>query len=762
MRIDRISRLRDCGIFRDFVWPNDLPAFGQYNLIYGWNWTGKTTLSRILRCLEKQTVPDGQVTVALGGREIRGDEFPTATVPIRVFNREFVTENVFPMGGGDLPPIFVLGAESVKKQKELEGLKGQHTSAQARLDSARSTKQKAERDLDQFCIERARFIKETLRSSGQNRYNNYDKSDFKKDAESMAAQGDGHTHPLADEERQKLLAQHRATPKPKVHEVTYSLPDFGLILDRLSQLLTTTVVSAAIEALKADPTLANWIREGLDLHRDRNAEQCLFCEQPLLKERMAELEAHFNAEYEKFMNVLSQLIGELRVLSKAASELRLPSKAELYNDLAAEFEVAENGLRAALQATLGFLDQAVKVLEEKKQRMFESISVTLQAPPVNAEAVERLNAVIRKHNQACDEFHARVNQAREGLARDIIAEALDEFSRLKGAAQQAAAEEQSIAREVQRLNSEIAGLEREIIEHRQPAEELNEELRKYLGHDELRLEIKDTGYAITRGGVPAQSLSEGEMTAIALLYFLKSLRDRTFDLEHGIVVLDDPVSSLDANALYLAFGFIRERTQNAGQLIILTHNFTFFRQVRNWFHHLKGQNKSDINQRPARFYMLDCAHDQNGRCACVRWLDPLLELYESEYHYLFARVYRASIETGRANLEKNYSLPNMARRLLEAFLAFRQPQSSGELRQQMQAVAFDEAKKQRILRFLHTHSHAGAIGEPEHDPSVLAEGQAVLKDLLELIQSQDKAHYEAMMQLVAPPASPAHESDDET
>lgn len=34
----------------------------------------------------------------------------------------------------------------------------------------------------------------------------------------------------------------------------------------------------------------------------------------------------------------------------------------------------------------------------------------------------------------------------------------------------------------------------------------------------------------------------------------ESLQDRSFDLTHEVVVLDDPVSSLDANALYLAFG----------------------------------------------------------------------------------------------------------------------------------------------------------------------------------------------------------------
>jgi len=363
-----------------------------------------------------------------------------------------------------------------------------------------------------------------------------------------------------------------------------------------------------------------------------------------------------------------------------------------------------------------------------------------------------LNAVIKKHNQACDDFETRIRAARERLALDMLAADWEDFVRLRDAEQQAAADEQAALKEVEHLDTEIKRLEREIVEHRQPAEELNEDLRKYLGHDELRLEVKDTGYTITRHGDSPLTLSEGEMTAIALLYFLKSLQDRRFDLATGIIVLDDPVSSLDTNALYLAFGFIRERVKGAGQVFIFTHNFTFFRQVRNWFHHMKGQNKGDINKRPARFFMLDCARGENGRCATIQRLDPLLENYESEYHYLFFRVYRASAETESTGLEHNYVLPNMARRMLEAFLAFRQPHVSGALSQKMQAVNFDEAKKLRILRFLHTHSHSSDIGEPEHDLSILAEGPTVLKDLMQMIRSLDPEHFSAMEKLLAPPS----------
>jgi wobble nucleotide-excising tRNase len=696
----------------------------------------------------ERTVPSSQVTVALDGRNVRGDEFPNVTVPVRVFNRDFIDESVFPMGGGDLPPIFVLGAESVEKQKEIERLKGERSQAQARLDTARVEELQAKKNLDQFCIDRAKIIKDTLRLSGPNPYNNYDKSGFKGDAEEMARAGNGSAHRLSDEEREKLLSQHREVPKAKVPEVAYTLPNFRKIIDDLSQLLTTTVVSSAIEALKRDPALAEWTRQGLRLHRDREAERCLFCEQQLPKDRFHALEAHFSTQYEQFIQRLDSSINDLQELSKAAAELRLPNKAELYDDLASEYQAAEEGLKQAISAAKRFLDAAVQVLTEKKRRAFEHVNLELETPSVHTEAVEKLNAVIRKHNQACDKFETRVKDAREKLAKGMIAEVLDEFISRRVALQQADANLQAAQNEIKRLDNVIALLERDIVEHGRPAEELNEDLRNYLGHDELRLKVKDTGYTITRSGVPAQTLSEGEMTAIALLYFLKSLQDRQFDLANGVVVLDDPVSSLDANALYLAFGFIRERTKDAGQLIVLTHNFTFFRQVRNWFHHLKGQKKRDPNQRPARFYMLDCLWNGDQRCATICRLDRLLEEYESEYQYLFARVHQAASTAAPATLEQNYMLPNMARRLLESFLAFRQPATSGDLWQKMKGVMFDEAKKLRILRLLHTHSHSDAVAEPEHDPSLLAEAGAVLKDLLEFIEAQDKAHFDAMVELV--------------
>lgn len=750
-RVSRITRLRVPGVFRDFEWPNDLADFGRYNLIYGWNGTGKTTLSRLFRVLEsRQPLVSGDAVVRINGNDVKSSEFGTVTFPVRVFSKDFVNEAVFPAGGGEVPPIFVVGKESVEKQQQVDQLKTERARAEGTLASVRKAKQEAENALDRSCIEQARTIKDTLRSSGSNSYNNYDKAAYRARAQKMVEDGDTATHRLSEAGRDGLLAQHRASPKPQLSPLSYQIPELQQIANDVSELLSVTVVSRAIEALKNDRPLSDWIRDGLGLHQERLAESCLFCTQRLPSTRLSTLEAHFSAQYEDFLKSLDAKISELRVASRQASETAPANRAELYDDLASDYEGARQPLTQTVKATRDFLDALVAALADKKGRAFEGLALDVAVPPVTVTAVDDLNAVIHKHNQASDGFQARVGAARDRVALDMIASRLDEFvgllDKLRGRDSAVAQALQA----VQRHTAEIERLEREIVEHRQPAEQLNEDLQEYLGHGELRLDIRETGYLITRNDVPAQSLSEGETTAIALLYFLKSLQDRRFDSSKGIVVLDDPVSSLDANALYLAFGFIQERTKGAAQLFILTHNFTFFRQVRNWFHHLKGQSANDISKRPARFYMLDCARDGKQRSAAIGALDPLLEQYESEYHYLFARIYREAAAPSPATLEESYFVPNMARRVLEAFLAFRRPHVSGKLWQKVRNLEFDEARKLRILRFLDTHSHGEAIGEPQHDPSLLGEARSVLRDVLDLIKAQDPEHFKAMETLLKP------------
>ena len=746
--IHRISKLKHPGTLRDFTWPPDLIQFGCYNLIYGWNGTGKTTISKLFRALETRTIPpDCEVVLEINGAKVRGQDFEDTTLSIRVFNRDFVSVNVFPTNG-DLSPIFVLGEDSVQKQKELDGLKNDLADAERELLDIQSKRDNAVTNLDTYCIDQARVIKETLRSSdSRNQYNNYNKSDFRNRAEEMSAAGDAMRHQLEDSAREKFLMRRLEQPKRKINELIYRLPSLSTYTREVSQLLETTVVSMAIDSLKNNQALSTWMRTGLGLHRSHQASQCLFCEQPLPEGRIQRLSDHFNTEYEIF---LSNIVKQIKVLEDAWTEteaLEVPHESELYEELVESYVPTRDELTKARKAVTTTLDSLVKELENKRLQPFEKVVSDVLVPEIASDAVENLNQVVKQHNAVSEEFENRVVESRHCLEADSIAGSLEEFTRRKLAKDKYTAAADQASTDFRSLQADISRLEQGIMEHRRPAEELNRDLQKYLGHSDLQLTVKDTGYQITRNDTLAYALSEGEMTAIALLYFLRTLEDNRFELRKGVVVLDDPVSSLDANALYLAFGYIKERTQESGQLFILTHNLTLFRQVKNWFHHLQGQNKSNPDKRPAKFYMLEWNFKDEQRTSTLRPLDPLLHEYESDYHYLFARIYREAQSGPRVGLEENYVIPNMARRLLEMFLAFQQPQVSGGLWNKMQHVEFDEVKKVRIMRFLDTHSHGDLVGESGYDTSLLAETPSVLQDLLELIKAQAPEHYRAMEEL---------------
>ena len=57
MKLKAIKKLKGLGLFNNYQWNNTLHDFGRYNLIYGWNDSGKTTLSKLFECLEDGNSP---------------------------------------------------------------------------------------------------------------------------------------------------------------------------------------------------------------------------------------------------------------------------------------------------------------------------------------------------------------------------------------------------------------------------------------------------------------------------------------------------------------------------------------------------------------------------------------------------------------------------------------------------------------------------------------------------------------------------------
>ena len=778
MKITRIHRLKDYRIFRDFAWPaNGLPDFARFNVIYGWNGTGKTSLSSLFRQMQrKESVPDGDVELIIEQNRVAGHAFATAGIPsMRVFNRDAVDRNVFEEPNQQLPPVYFLGEDSVELQKKIVQLKEQSAGLGAEQLQGESTLATATAALEGYCTDQARSIKNLLTLAGGGPYNNYDARNYK-NAVQRIADTNPLPQPLAPELREKFLSTKDGRSLGKIASLEVRYPDFNDLTMRTQRMLEQSVLSRMLPELSENPAVASWVGAGIDLHTGQNeTSKCRFCDQTLSPNRIKHLESHFNDEFKNFQKEIDSLIGEIVQARTTVTGLQLPSKSLFYPHLQKEVEKAENTLAQQTLVVQTYLNALFKALSAKKEepfkhhelppylmgrdasstleRVFQAVLVggTVLSMAVGKSAFENVNTLISDHNKHTDNFDKEVRQSRTALEEDEVLKSIPEWKIRGKKVKSAEADLEAIKKKQASTQAEIVELEKQVLQHRRPAEELNREMADYLGRDELRFEVEQNGYRITRNSYPAKHLSEGERTAIAFMHFLKSLAANDFDLKTGVVVIDDPVSSLDANSLYSAFGYMKQRTTEVGQLFVLTHNFTFFRLVRNWFYNLRGPDKKNW-----RMYMLNSIYADGRRAAIIEKLDPFLHEYESEYHYLFKCVYQEAKRPKGQGLETYYGAPNIARRLLESFLAFRVPDVSGELFHKLDAIQFDTAKKTRILRFLNTYSHFDQVAEPGHDASALSETPAILSDVLELIEATDRTHYDRMLAKVAPPAAGAN------
>ena len=748
MKIRRLSKLYGCRIFRNFIWANNIPDFSKFNIIYGLNGSGKTTISRILRDLELcRITEEGTIDLLAEDPEIPQTRIFRIPPPIRVFNQDFITDNVFPVNGGDVPPIFILGKENIEKERRLDSLKSGMNVLEESLEKMKKQRNTFDYDLNQHSTNNARSIKIRLGEHG-NSYSNYSKTNYKQRMQRMISENDHTDHILADAKQTALNLQCSVSKKKPISKIKYNEPDFTSLKEQAVAILSTSVISQVITSLKDDSEISTWVYDGLDLHKKKDSTNCLFCNQPIPEQRISAIEHHFNDSYKNFYTSIKTLEDEINLVLACVSELKMPDLARFYEQYEEEYNTVLSEVERYRNNACVYLDSLISILSEKKKMLFDHVHMDNDMSPLPDSSVcDRVDDLIEKHNTTCKTRNAEVDKARQLLESAIIAENFEKFVKLDQNIKDCDNYIKTTESEIDKLAHQITLLENDIMEHRRPVEELNDDLNRYLGHNELQLEIQDHGYIIIRGDAPALQLSEGERTAIALLYFLKSLDDHRFDLEHGVIVLDDPVSSLDAGALFLAHSFIQERTKNAGQLFILTHNFALLRLTCGWFKKLPGQEKKkNTSERPAQFYMLNCTSDMQGRSSNIEVMDSLLKDYESDYHYLFEQIWN-NRNRSTISLKNNYSLPNMARRLLEGFFAFSNP-GSKSLWTKITDTEFDRVKTMRILRFVNVHSHGAMMLEPENDFSLLGETPDVLSDILDLIKSENEDHFNRMIELV--------------
>ena len=415
MRITRIKKLK-YGIFGNFEWNGELPDFGKFNLIYGQNGSGKTTLSRVLRDLELQQTPEYEALISTDGPDIHGADFRNAGIPIRVFNSEFVSENVFSIDGKDVPPIIVLGAKNKKKLDKLTKKREELASAKTKHDMDLEKKNVAARSLNSHCQSCGTAIKRMLAGPDDNPYLNYNKVKYRQRILAVLENGNQSMHKLDTQTRARLRTLHQSTPKRKIDEPRYTKPDLTALRDMVVDLLSQTVASKPVQSLKDDPYKAEWVQRGMDFHND---DECPFCENHIPKQRKLDLESHFNAEYKDGLTSLERLSVYIRdVRESFLSDVKAPDCEIIHDSLHDGYMAAKVGLDDYRDHVKAYLDSLEAALSRKRRYLFESLAPDGVLSPPDDGPPDNLIKIIREHNGICSNLAIRAADAREKLYRN--------------------------------------------------------------------------------------------------------------------------------------------------------------------------------------------------------------------------------------------------------------------------------------------------------------------------------------------------------
>jgi len=135
------------------------------------------------------------------------------------------------------------------------------------------------------------------------------------------------------------------------------------------------------------------------------------------------------------------------------------------------------------------------------------------------------------------------------------------------------------------------------------------------------------------------------------------------------------------------------------------------------------------------------------RNAIIETLDSFLLHHHSEYDYLY-KILRGYSQIESASLEDFYGVPNLARKLLETFMSFRQP-GNMELMARLEREKYDPVIISRIFSFVNFHSHGGLDRGEGVDLSLLSETPQAITQIFEFMKVADPKHVERMDELIA-------------
>ena len=558
------------------------------NFFFGNNGAGKSTIAKAIK---------GGVGLSYAPGRTAADYWPL------VYNQEFIDENF--RSYRNMRGVFTLNAKNAEVQAQIEEVTAERTRIK-KLSGAAAERQKIL--LDNKANLHREFLQECWKRGKEFRDEFPGTMDKKGKSDPFVREILKHAPADMSLDELRRIYDSAFSETAKHYQRFTTIPD-PTVMDTVegSEILSKPIVNSADTELAGflrDIGATEWMRQGHDLFAHEAGGRCPYCGEKLPVDFEQTFIDSFDNRYQDNLRLLSEFMAQYK---KAANDMFVPLQAipaELYPQIDLKPYTDKMAvLKAAIQAN-------IESIKSKIDNPASTVMITAVQPILDelADIISEFNAMIDANNAIVAAGPAKRTECTDAVFGVLAFKLKDVIAAYRRNDSDIQDQLDALEKEIQGYTDSLAEIEKQLktlrgstVETDTAKDSINQMLRDS-GMRGFSLQPKrgvDNVYEVRRpDGTIADNLSEGEKNFIAFLYFYHLVHGSNSadgDTREKIVVIDDPVSSMDSGSLFIVSTLVRQMIEicrnNADnrnpvakgnfikQIFILTHNAYFHREV---------------------------------------------------------------------------------------------------------------------------------------------------------------------------------------
>lgn len=599
------------------------------NFIFGRNGVGKTTL---VKAIKDNLAPETETFTASDGTTKQMAPIPKSDVVLEepsvpddysvlIYNQQFIDDNFKRKESSAVDGVYIALKKNIdienainEKRAEQDTLKkdmgAEITAANEINDAAKKTRSKEEKKIrdkvngikDQFqkCDVKMGTINTIFRAV-------HEKIESEKKDDPNSQKSPAHT-------LEEIRTQYdTAFSSTAMHYDPLKKPDNVRAYERflddpiLAKKITSRSDSDYATFIKKLQAL-DWVRIGHENY-EKNADGCCpYCGQPLVDHNRGvdiakDIADCFDESYQEDLNTLRKFESDFKA---EMNRIFLILRGNLDSSFPA---VKDSLLRDKLDILKAAIAENVTAIKQKLESPESEVYIDSVEEELKAvlDVIDDLNEKIQKNNEIVDGGKNKADECTKWLKDYIVEQIRDDVIAYDEMVTQFTTQAKIHTDKAEEMKTRFEAISKEIDEKTGETESIEKVcklINEYLGLSgfkgfKLNPNVDKGNYQVIRdNGEPADHLSEGERNFIAFLYFyfmVYGFLDKKNANKKKIVVIDDPVTSMDSSTLFLVGSLVKKLISGCHgtivaadrkaddpviqQMFILTHNVYFHKEV---------------------------------------------------------------------------------------------------------------------------------------------------------------------------------------